>query len=254
MEIVQEQTSQVSDSPASPESPSSLAELTAVEQAASHLDTETKCVKCLKTILGKVITLKECSCSYHLECLVAYIEKDFNMCWKCRRPQYNIFEAHQPTSILDATPPRTFSATYVIVDSLMNKLGHRPPHGHEKYHRFRQMLGLMEDQSPPVSFWHAPLADYMFESDRKEFIKKIYENLNVPIIQKINHEKLISLGFDGWGSSPANISNLERITGKKLTMMDIKAMPFEQRLHSLSLIKHHHLLYLAPQGNYLMND
>lgn len=249
MEVVQEEqvlpSSQASESPASP---SPQAGLTSDEQE-GHLLPETKCVKCLQSIFGKVITLKECSCTYHLECLVAYIDKDFNMCWKCRRPQYHIFEAHQQTSSLNATPPRTFSATYIIVDSLMNKLGHRPPHGHEKYHRFRQMLGLMDDQSPPVSFWHAPLADYMFESDRKDFIKRMYENLNVPIIQKINYDKLTSLGFNGWGPTPANISNLERITGKKLTIMDIKAIPFERRIHDLSLIRQHKLLYLAPQGN-----
>lgn len=222
------------------------------------MEVEAKCGKCFGTFDDGEdgVVLSPCRHRFHVWCTLDFINKDMNTCFICQRPEIMAFPTYVYYLATAPPPPRFFSATYVIVSTLMHQLGHRPPHDVAKYHHYRQKLGLHSDLNPPPQYWHAPLLpDSMSDSERRLFIKTIYGKLDKPVEQLADMDALGALGMRDWGYTENNMPAIEALMAKarrggvgatdpkskKLTTTDKYAVSFEKRLFDLG---HKEILYL----------
>lgn len=182
------------------------------------------CGKCSKEIEdAHVCYTFICEHVYHPWCFLSFVG-ELNNCMICKIPGRTIFNKYVDKGSYTSTPPTTFAAPYIVMDILMRSLGDRPPYSHERYHRYREIMGLEFFGAAPPQLAHSEL---VHGTDQEGMIKKLYSNLHAEYTQVVDEEKLAGLGFQGYGFTDHNISIINKMAGKKFNLTGMKCMPFE---------------------------
>lgn len=202
------------------------------------------CAKCDDIVDdSKYVSLNGCEHIFHVWCLIMMTSSTSNMCPICRNPDHQNFPSSPYVFTSMFTPPRAFPATYVIMDILLRSLGSKSPHQCEKYHRYRQILGLRDDQSNPVSTPHHNLTHGLTTKQTELLIKILMEDrCKRRLCFEIDEKKLKTLGFDGFGYNEKNISVMKTLIKEDMTPSMLKRIPFEVRLERLG----HNIMKMVP--------